>query len=178
MKLQLSVIPILLITCFTACDDGPKQGGQPAQADSTGSLQVTETALNAGAVPGQPARVLTESEADSLLQLQQQIMQQPHAITLRHALGRRAIDANAGVIWVVGKGRINPKAATLSTALNQAKMAATLDAGRWAAYLLEWHKTDYAADFGKIQARVPGVKVVRESMTDSLYLVLAQVSLR
>ena len=177
MKLQFIVISILLSTCFTACEDGPKQG-QPAQADSTGSLQATETALNAGAVPGQPARVLTESEADSLLQLQQQIMQQPDAVTLRRALGRRAIDTTAGVIWVVGTGRINPKATTLNTALNQAKMAATLDAGRWAAYLQEWQKTDYAADFGKIQASVPGVKVIRESMTDSLCVVLAQVSLR
>jgi hypothetical protein len=177
MKLLRVVITILLCTSFTACHDSPKQG-QPAQADSTGSLQATETALNAGAVPGQTARVLTESEADSLLQLQQQIMQQPDAVTLRRELGRRAIDTTAGVIWVVGKGRINPKATTLNTALNQAKMAATLDAGRWAAYLREWQKTDYAADFGKIQASVPGIKVVRESMTDSLCIVLAQVSLQ
>jgi len=177
MKLQLIVMPVVIVTCFTACDDGPKQG-QSAQADSTGSLKVAETTLNAGVPLGQSARVLTESEADSFLQLQQQIMQQPNEVALRRELGRRAIDANAGVIWVVGKGRINPKAATPNAALNQAKMAATLDAGRWAAYLLEWQKTDYAADFGKIQARVPGVKVVRESMNDSLCVVLAQVSLR
>jgi hypothetical protein len=177
MKLQLIAMPVVIVACFSACDDGPKQG-QPAQADSTGSLKIAETTLNAGAALGDAARVLTESEADSLLQLQQQIMQQPNEVALRRELGRRAIDANAGVIWVVGKGRINPKASTLNTALNQAKMAATLDAGRWAAYLREWQKTDYATDFGKIQASIPGVKVIRESMTDSLCVVLAQVSLQ
>jgi len=177
MKWQHLVMPVAIATCFAACDNGAKQS-QPAPAGSAGSLQVAETTPNADSAPATTARVLTESETDSLWQLQQKIMQQPNDITLRRELGRRAIDANAGIIWAVGQGRINPKATPTNVALNQAKMAATLDAGRWAAYLLEWQKTDYAADFGKIQARIPGVKVVRESMNDSLCIVLAQVSAR
>lgn len=177
MKWKLLIISATLWGCFAACDNGTKQG-QPAPADSAGSLQIAETTPSADSAWTSAARVLTESETDSLWQLQQKIMLQPQDIVLRRELGRRAIDVNAGVIWTVGQGRINPKATTPNVALNQAKMAATLDAGRWAAYLLEWQKTDYAADFGKIQARVPGVKVVRESMNDSLCIVLAQVSAR
>jgi len=167
----------LVVVGLAACNNGSQQS-QPAPAGSSGSLQIEEATSNADSAAATTARVLTESEADSLLQLQQKIMQQPHDMTLRRELGRRAIDANAGIIWAVGKGRINPNATTPNVALNQAKLAATLDAGRWAAYLLEWQQSDYATDFGKIQARIPGVKVVRESMSDSLCIVLAQVPMR
>jgi hypothetical protein len=162
---------------FWACQDDPKQG-QFANVDSTGSLNVSEETLNAGVAISQPARVPSEIEADSLLQLQQQIMQQPNEVALRRELGRRAIDANAGAIWVVGKGRVNPKASTPNAAANQAKLAAAIDAGRWAAYLIEWHKTDYATNFGEVHANIPGVKIVRESFNDSLCVVLAQAPLK
>lgn len=173
MKWQHLVMPVAIFVCFAACDNGAKQG-QPAPAGSTGSLQVAETTPNVDSASTSTARVLSESEADSLWQLQQKIMQQPQDIMLRRELGRRAIDTGAGIVWAVGQGRINPKTTTPNVALNQAKMAASLDAGRWVAYLLEWQKTDYAADFGKIQAHIPAVKVVRESMNDSLCIVLVQ----
>jgi hypothetical protein len=160
-----------------ACHDEPKQG-QPAEGGAAGSLKVSEHTLNTGVATAQPARIPSESEADSLLQLQQQIMQQPDDVALRRELGRRAIDMSAGMIWVVGKGRVNPKASTLNTAANQARMAATLDASRWAAYLIEWQKTDYATKFGAVQAQMPNVKVVREAFHDSLCIVLAQMPLK
>lgn len=165
----------LVVIGLAACNNGSQQS-QPAPAGSSGSLQIAEATSNTDSAA--TMRVLSESEADSLLQLQQKIMQQPNDIALRRELGRRAIDANAGIIWAVGKGWINPNATTPNVALNQAKLAATLDAARWAAYLLEWQNSDYAADFGKIQARVPGVKVVREAMTDSVCIVLAQVPMQ
>jgi hypothetical protein len=63
-------------------------------------------------------------------------------------------------------------------ALRQAEMAATLDASRWAAYLLEWRKTDYATKFGSLKASVPGATVVRKATNDSLCVVLARVPLQ
>lgn len=177
MKSNLLIILVTLLWSLWACNDSHKPE-QPAETESTGSLRAPEQTPNAGMTVEPAGRVPSESEADSLLQLQQQIMQQPENPILRRELGRRAIEVNAGVVWVVGKGRINPKAPTLNTALNQARQAATLDAGRWAAYLLEWHKTDYAASFGKIQANLPGLKVVREAINDSLCVVLAQAPLK
>jgi len=176
MKLNLILILVVVSCGVWACHDDPKPG-QPAHADSTGMLNASEQTLNAGVSTGQPARVPSEIEADSLRQLQQQIMQQPDDIALRRELGRRAIDTSAGIVWVVGKGRVNPKTANPNTAANQAKMVATLDAGRWAAYLIEWHKNDYATKFGVVQANIAGVKVVRESFNGSLCVVLAQVSM-
>jgi hypothetical protein len=177
MKLNLSIIVAAAGLGVWSCADDPKQA-EPADTGATGSLNVSEQTLNAGVAAGQPARVPSESEADSLLLLQQQIMLQPDNVGLRRELGQRAIDANAGVAWVVGKGRLKPNASNSNVAASQAKMAATLDASRWAAYLFEWQKTDYAMNFGTIQASVPGVKVVRESVNDSLCIVLAQVPLK
>jgi len=176
MKLISITLAILLCSVW-ACNDEPKQG-QPAEGGAAGSLKVSEHTLNTGVAAAQPARVPSESEADSLLQLQQQIMQQPENEALRRELGRRAIDVNAGIIWAVGKGRVNPKASTPNTAANQAKMAATLDASRWAAYLMEWQKTGYATKFGAVQAQMPNVLVVREAFHDSLWIVLAQMPLK
>ncbi|MCG3120229.1 MAG: hypothetical protein ALAOOOJD_02856 [bacterium] len=177
MQSRLCIILVTLLWSFWACNDSRKPE-QPAEGESSGSLKAPEQTPNAGITVEPAGRVPSESEADSLLQLQQQIMQQPENSALRRELGRRAIEVNAGVVWVVGKGRINPKAATANTALNQARHAAALDAGRWAAYLLEWHKTDYATHFGSIQANLPGLKVVRESVNDSLCVVLAQAPLK
>jgi hypothetical protein len=173
MKLNLIILLAAAAFGVWSCHDEPKEA-EPADTGETGSMSVSEQTLNAG----QPARVPSESEADSLLQLQQQIMLQPDNVSLRRELGQRAIDANAGVVWVVGKGRLKPNASGSNVAASQAKMAATLDASRWAAYLIEWQKTDYAMNFGAIQASVPGVKVVRESVNDSLCIVLAQVPLK
>jgi hypothetical protein len=180
MKLNLSIIVAAAGLAVWSCTDDPKPAelAEPADTRATGTLNVSEQTLNAGVAAGQPARVPSEGEADSLMQLQQQIMLQPENVDLRRELGQRAIDANAGVVWVVGKGRLKPNASNSNVAANQARMAATLDASRWAAYLIEWQKTDYAMNFGAIQASVPGVKVVREAVSDSLCIVLAQVPLR
>ncbi|MDZ7363913.1 MAG: hypothetical protein ONB46_24845 [candidate division KSB1 bacterium] len=176
--MKLFSAALLVLSCSVwACNDEPKQG-QPADDGTTGSLKISEHTLNTGVATAQPARIPSESEADSLLLLQQQIMQQPDDVALRRELGRRAIDVNAGMIWVVGKGRMNPKAATPSAAANQARMAATLDASRWAAYLIEWRKTDFATKFGAVQAQMPNVQVVREAFQDSLCIVLAQMPLK
>ncbi len=175
MRSSFGVIFLLLsLTCWTC--QANREKGQPQAADSVGAAKISE---QAGAVAGGGVvREPSETEADTLLQLEQQIMQQPENEALRRELGRRAIDANSGVIWVVGKGRVNPQASTPSVALSQAEMAATLDASRWAAYLLEWQKTDYATKFGSLQASVPGATVVRKATNDSLCVVLARVPLQ
>jgi hypothetical protein len=166
------ITPLVAFASWTC--QANREKGQPQTADSVGAAKIS---AQAGAVAGgEVVREPSETEADTLLQLEQQIMQQPENETLRRELGRRAIDVNSGVIWTVGKGRVNPQASTPSVALSQAEMAATLDASRWAAYLLEWQKTDYATKFGTLQASVPGATVVRKATNDSLCVVLARVS--
>ncbi|MCI0692083.1 hypothetical protein L0337_08780 [candidate division KSB1 bacterium] len=169
----LLLILLVSLTCWTC--QANREKDQPQAADSIGAAKIS---AQAGAVGGEVVRELSEAEADTLLQLEQQIMQQPENEALRRELGRRAIDANSGVIWAVGKGRVNPQASSPSVALSQAEMAATLDASRWAAYLLEWRKTDYATKFGSLQASVPGATVVRKATNDSLCVVLARVPLQ
>lgn len=175
--MRSSFILIVLLVAFASWTcQANREKGQPRAVDSVGAAKISE---QAGTVAGsEVVRELSEAEADTLLQLEQQIMQQPENEALRRELGRRALDVNSGVIWTVGKGRVNPQASTPSVALSQAEMAATLDASRWAAYLLEWQKTDYATKFGSLQASVPGATVVRKATSDSLCVVLARVPLQ
>ncbi|MDZ7344662.1 MAG: hypothetical protein ONA90_09140, partial [candidate division KSB1 bacterium] len=70
------------------------------------------------------------------------------------------------------------QASSPNVAQSQAEQAALLDASRWAAYLIEWRKTDYATKFGALQSSVPGVQLVRKALTDSLCIVLVQVPWR
>jgi len=177
MKVKSLFFALVISYGVWACHDRAKPE-QPAGANNTGMLKTAEQALQAHVMSGQPVREPSVTEVDSLSTLQQQIMQQPDNAALRRELGRRAIDAGASVVWTVGKGRINPNATPANVAINQAKMAAAIDAGRWAAYLLEWHKTDYATNYGEIQAYIPGVKIVREAFNDSLCVVLVQVPLK
>ncbi|MGH7450328.1 MAG: hypothetical protein ACRENG_03215 [bacterium] len=175
MRSSFVLISLLASYASWTCEANRKES-QLQAADSVGAAKIS---AQAGAVAGgEVVRELSEAEADTLLQLEQQIMQQPENEALRRELGRRSIDANSGVIWVVGKGRVNPQASIPSVALSQAEMAATLDANRWAAYLLEWRKTDYATKFGSLQASVPGATVVRKATNDSLCVVLARVPLQ
>ncbi|MDZ7344155.1 MAG: hypothetical protein ONA90_06535, partial [candidate division KSB1 bacterium] len=80
--------------------------GQPGEATFVGSAHQSEGVMIA------QIHAPSEAAADSLLQLQQQIMQQPENLALRRELGRRAIDEQAGVIWAVGKGKVNPQASS------------------------------------------------------------------
>jgi hypothetical protein len=166
-------ILLLLIVVFSFWEWGCQNQtdrGQPGEARQIGSANKPEEGG-----PGEPARVPTEAEADTLLALQQQIMLQPENSDLRRELGRRAIDASAGIVWAMGRGKVNPQASSPGVAQSQAEQAALLDASRWAAYLIEWQKTDYATNFGKVQASVPGAKVERKMINDSLCVVLVQV---
>lgn len=167
-QILLLLTALLSFWCWTCQNRADR--GQPEEASSIGSANKPEEAGIS-----EPARVPSEAEADTLLTLQQEIMQQPENPALRRELGRRAIDANAGVIWAVGKGQVNPQGASPSVAQKQAEQAALLDASRWAAYLIEWQKTDYATNFGKLQASVPGATIVRKAVNDSLCVVLVQV---
>lgn len=175
MRLSFILIVLFVAVVSWTCQ-ATRDKGQPQAADSVGAAKIS---AQAGAVAGgEVVREISEAEADTLLQIEQQIMQQPENEALRRELGRRAIDANSGVIWVVGKGRVNPQASTPSVALSQAETAATLDASRWAAYLLEWQKAGYTAKFGSLKASVPGATVVRKTTNDSLCVVLAHVPIK
>jgi hypothetical protein len=171
MMKQISLLLAALTVWGWACRNQADRG-QPGEATFVGSAQQPEGGVS------ESIQVPSEAASDTLLQLQRQIMQQPENAALRRELGHRAIDEQSGVIWAVGIGKVNPQASSPSVAQSQAEQAALADASRWAAYLIEWRKTDYATNFGTLQGNVPGVQLVRKAVTDSLCIVLAQVPWR
>jgi len=161
------LLPVALLTLL-ACQNGnpPRQ----PEAESGGALSAQESTTSAVPVPD-------EAEAQAIWQLQEKVMQQPQEIAARRELGARAIDAAAGTLWTVGRGRIPTGESMIALAQAKARQAALMDATRWAAYLLEWQKNDYATAFGSLQGAVPNGVIVRETMTDSLCIVLVKTTL-
>lgn len=169
--IRLSNAVVLLVIALLACSENADK--QPRPPETSGSLSTSETTQTQA-----EARVPTPSEAQALLTLQERIMQQPQELALRRELGQKAIDANAGVVWSIGRAKIPSTAASPNIAQSQAELAARIDASRWAAYLLAWHKNDYATNFGAIQAQVPNGDVVSKAFTDSSCVVVMKTSLR
>ncbi|MDZ7266306.1 MAG: hypothetical protein ONB48_04490 [candidate division KSB1 bacterium] len=163
------LLPVALLALL-ACQNGnpPRQ----PETETGGAISPRE-----GAPSAPEARVPDEAAAQALLQLQEKVMQQPQEIAARRELGARAMDAAAGTLWTVGRGRIPPGENLAAVAQSKARQAALLDASRWAAYLLEWQKNDYATAFGSLQGTVPNGTIVRESITDSLCTVLVKTTL-
>ncbi|NUO84154.1 hypothetical protein HUU05_29115 [candidate division KSB1 bacterium] len=171
MKRILSPTHFMLLTfLLCACTERAEQ--QPRAPETSGTLRTSE-----GAATQAEVRVPTEAEVQALIELQDRIMLQPQEATLRRELGGKAIVASAGVVWSVGRAKI-PAAASQSVALSQAELVARIDASRWAAYLLEWHKNDYATAFGSVLASVPGGEVVSKVVTDSTCVVLLKTRLQ
>ncbi len=151
------------------------------QGDQSQSHQTETSQVNYGVEQNPPqANIasLTATEVQNLIALQDRIVQQPDEIAFRRELGEKAIHAQAGVVWTVGRARLPGGASAGAVAKSQAEVAARIDAGRWAAYLLEWRQNDYATNFGSIQAKVPGNEVVNTSCTDSTCVVLVKTLLR
>lgn len=169
--IRLSNAAVLLVIALLACSENANQ--QPRSPETSGSLSTNETTQTQT-----EARAPSPAEAQSLLILQERIMQQPQDITLRRALGQKAIDANAGVVWSVGRAKLPSTAASPNLAQSQAELAARIDASRWAAYLLAWHKNDYATDLGAIQGQVPSGEVVSKTFTDSTCVVVMKTGLQ
>ncbi len=163
------LLPVALLALL-ACQDGnpPRQ----PETESGGAIAARESTPSAPEV-----RVPDEAAAQTLLQLQEKVMQQPEEIAARRELGTRAMDAASGTLWTVGRGKIPPGESLAAVAQSKARQAALLDASRWAAYLLEWQKNDYATAFGSLQGAVPSGTIVRETMTDSLCTVLVKTPL-
>ena len=169
--IRLSIAAMLFIIALLACSESADK--QPRAPETSGALNTIETTATQA-----EARVPTEAEAQALLALQERLMQQPQDITLRRELGQKAIDANAGVVWSVGRAKIPATSASPNIAQSQAELAARIDASRWAAYLLAWHKNDYATNFGAIQAQVPGGEAVSKLVTDSTCVVVMKTGVR
>ena len=166
-----TALPVSLALLFTACEEQAERAA-PATSESTGTLASIEGNLSRAEV-----RVPSNDEVQALLSLEEQIVQQPNDAAVRRSLGEKAIDRQANIIWTVGKARIQSTARPYSVALNQAELAAQIDASRWAAYVLEWERNQYASDFGSIRGRVPGSTVESKSVTDSTCIVLARTPL-
>lgn len=155
---------------LSACQSGntPRE----PESQSEGAISVAE-----GSQTGAAARVPDEAARQALLALEEKIMQQPEGAALRREFGAQAIDAAAGVIWTVGRGKIPPGESIAALAQNKARQAALLDASRWAAYVLEWQKNDYATAFGALHGEVPNGIIVNETFSDSMCVVLVKTSL-
>lgn len=166
MKLWIWVA-VLTLT-LSACQENPR----PPETETSGALAPAE-----GSQTSAEARVPDEAARQALLALEEKIMQQPDDAALRRELGAQAIDAAAGVIWTIGRGKVPPGESIAAIAQNKAKQAALIDASRWAAYLLEWQKNDYATAFGTLRGEVPNSTIVNETFSDSMCVVLVKTSL-
>lgn len=160
-----------IILALSACQGGntPRE----PESQSEGAISVAE-----GSQTGAAARVPDEAARQALLALEEKIMRQPEDAALRREFGAQAIDAAAGVIWTIGRGKIPPGESIAAIAQNKAKQAALLDASRWAAYVLEWQKHDYATAFGALRGEVPNSTIVNETFSDSMCVVLVKTSLK
>lgn len=155
---------------LSACQSGntPRE----PESQSEGAISVAE-----GSQAGAEARVPDEAARQTLLTLEEKIMRQPENAALRREFGAQAIDAAAGVIWTVGRGKVPPDESIAALAQNKARQAALLDASRWAAYVLEWQRNDYATAFGSLRGEVPNSTIVNETFSDSMCVVLVKTSL-
>ena len=161
------------ILCFVLCAcRSQSESSPPRQSETEGANYTTEQNQ-----PQANLVVPSVAEAQAIRVLQDRVAQHPEDIAVRRELGAKAIDPAAGVLWTVGHGKLPGGAAAGGVARSQAELAARLDAGRWAAYLLQWHKTDYAANYGSIQARVGASEVINTSYTDSTCAVLLKSTL-
>ncbi len=163
----------LILLAFIGCSCSERTDKQPREPETGGALNATENTTTQAEV-----RVPTAAEVQALLVLQDRIVQQPQEVALRRELGQRAIVVNAGVVWSAGRAKIPVNAASPNVAQSQAVLLARIDASRWAAYLLEWHKNDYATAFGSVHANVPGGEVVNQIFTDSTCVVLLKTKLQ
>ena len=112
-----------------------------------------------------------------LLDLQDQIRQNPTDVDLRTAYLEKSVDERAGLMRASGLGKPPVNASSELIARQAAERAAYLDACRWIAYLREWRKNPSIPDFGTIQANIPGAEIVYRKTEDNESLVLVQVSL-
>jgi len=156
----------LVLLAVISCQQEPEQG-QLRQPENTGAIPAIEEGQS------QPVeRIPTDQEILNLFALEDRILQQPDDRALRRALGEAAADVQAGIIWTAGRAKIKAGAPSPAIARSFAEQAAFVDASRWAAYILEWLENDYATEFGKIQGRVPGGKIVKSAATDSSVVVV------
>ncbi len=161
----------LCAVLFYACSGDNEQ--QPRKPETSGTLSKSESTATQAEV-----RAPNDSEVQALLALQERVKLQPQDAALRRELGKKAIDASNALVWTIGRAKIPSTAASPSIAQSQAELAARIDANRWAAYLIAWHKNDYAAAFGTMQTQVPGGEVVSKVVTDSTCVVVMKTGLR
>ncbi len=160
-------LTVLICSCSEHTDKHPRV------PETSGTLSTNEATATQAEL-----RVPTAAEVQALLARQDRIAQQPQDAALRRELGQKALDMNAGVVWSVGRAKLPSTSASSHIAQSQAELAARVDASRWAAYLIEWQRNDYATAFGSVHTNIPGGEVVSKSVTDSTCLVLLKTSLR
>jgi len=162
----------IMSLCLPACQN-QSEHSQPRPPESSGvSHSIEQTpSQSGGLIPG-------SAETEAITALQDRVAQQPQEIAARRELGAKSLDVAAGVVWTVGQARLPGGPAAGAVVRNQAELAARLDASRWAAYLLEWQKNDYATAFGTLRGQVPASEVVHVAYTDSSCVVLLKTSLR
>lgn len=153
-----SLAVVTTMGLLVACSERPKEYQQGGTLES-------------GSAPQAEARVRTAEELDNILQIEEAIAANPQSDSLYRLLVQNAVD-EAGDIWSVGKGKIPGTAASPNIAQSMATRAATIDAARWAAYVLEWQETDYATPFGSIDREVPGYVTVRSSLRDDSTMIV------
>ena len=165
MRFYLSLASLMLLS-LSACTQQGEQS-PPRQSETSQINYGVEKNPPQASIPPPSA-----AEVEVLIGMQDRIRQQPNEISLRRELGEKAIQEQARVVWTVGRAKLPGGAAAGAVAKSQAELAARIDAGRWAAYLLQWRGNDYATDFGSLQGRAPASEVAGVSYSDSSCVVL------
>ncbi len=151
------------------------------QSEQSPSREVEAGQANYSVEQNQPQSKVdhpSAAEIQTLIALQERVVHQPGEISARRDLGEKAINASAKAIWTVGRATLAREAPAGAVARSQAELAARLDASRWAAYLLEWQKNNFATNFGAIQGQIPASEVINTSYTDSSCVVVLKTSLQ
>ena len=165
------LLPTVLVGILLGCTKKSDRD----QAQTAPPTENTMAAQESAGAPMVAVRVPDEAQVQELLSLEQAIIANPASDSLRRELGRRALDNSSRLIWTAGTGRVVDP--TSAVAIGNAERAAWVDGSRWAAYLIEWQRTDYRTPFGSVQAQVPGSMVERKSTSDSLCVALVKTNM-
>ncbi len=162
----LVAVFLLLIALWTGCSQ---------HSDQEAFREAQEVTIPAANSRQMPLPELSPDQIQRLLELEKAVLQNPDNAELHRQVLEAGVFPEHGVLVAAGVGLLKnaENGAPIPQAL--ARRAATLDAQRWAAYLLQWYRHGPELAFGTLSTRFvsPSQPVVRLVQNDSLVLVLA-----
>ena len=126
---------------------------------------------------GQVEQLDYEEIMTTIETIQNQIIGNPADVALHKKLVETSVDEDHQIIRAMGQGKQPPDARSTAIAEQAALDAAFIDASQWVAYIIEWKKDPQTPEFGKIQAKLPGTRIVYKTSEGDLTKVLIESKL-